>query len=403
MPSIDKKQDCATARSAAERQPSGIRLEFLDGLRGLAALYVVLHHIHQEVTYNQGDRAFLPLKLLAVTKWLALGHYGVAVFIVISGYSLMLPIVRSGAGRLRGGFRNYIFRRARRILPPYYAALVLSLIIFALTPALQHPSGWRADLEFPAVTFNAIWSHVLLVHNFTPWVFKINAPMWSVATEWQIYFLFPFLLLPIWRRYGIAPAVAAGFVVGFIPHFIFRGRLDAAVPWYLGLFAMGMAAAVVSFSDKSQIASFRSRMPWLPLTLILGVALAVTIKIWPDRLLISDPLAGAAATCLIMYCGTMYSNSRSSVLMRIFQSRWAVLLGVFSYSLYLVHSPLISLVHIALRSQHFSPLSRFILLPVVGVPVILAVSYLFHLAFEKRFLGSSMQPETQNAAAGRAL
>ena len=87
--------------------------------------------------------------------------------------------------------------------------------------------------------------------------------------------------------------------------------------------------------------------------------------------------------------------------MRTTENKWAVRLGVFSYSLYLVHSPLISLVHIALRSQHLSPLTRFILMPIVGVPVILSLSYLFHLAFEKRFLGSSKQPETQNVAAGR--
>src|SRR5215218_948233 len=74
---------------------------------------------------------------------------------------------------------------------------------------------------------------------------SINMAHWSVATEWQIYFLFPLLLLPLWRRFGSACAVAAAAVVGLLPHFLLpeSRNLDWACPWFLGLFAMGMAVA----------------------------------------------------------------------------------------------------------------------------------------------------------------
>ena len=68
------------------------------------------------------------------------GHYAVAVFIVLSGFCLMLPVTRDPNGRLPGGFAAYLGRRARRILPPYYAALGMCWIAIALIPALRQPA-----------------------------------------------------------------------------------------------------------------------------------------------------------------------------------------------------------------------------------------------------------------------
>src|SRR5579883_2532974 len=188
------------------------RLDFLDGMRGLAALYVVLHHAAFEV-----PALFLKPFLAHVSSFFDHGHYAVAVFIVLSGYCLMLPVARDAEGRLRGGLWQYIKRRARRILPPYYAAMGLSLAMIALIPALGSPSHSRWDVAIPAFTPGAILSHLFLVHDVTPtWLFRIDPPMWSVAFEWHIYFLFPLLLI-VWRRLGIVAAVGAGFVLSFWP------------------------------------------------------------------------------------------------------------------------------------------------------------------------------------------
>ncbi len=109
------------------RASQRVRLHYLDGVRGLAALFVVWHHVWQfVVVHNAGKalpawfRAFAPLKL---------GGFGVAVFIVLSGYCLTIPVARSTALDLAGGLRGFAFRRARRILPPYYAALILSAVL----------------------------------------------------------------------------------------------------------------------------------------------------------------------------------------------------------------------------------------------------------------------------------
>ena len=57
-------------------------------------------------------------------------------------------------------------------------------------------------------------SHLFLVHNLSEgWIFKIDPPMWSVATEWQIYLLFP--VRSAWSTEWIAAAIAAGFAVGY--------------------------------------------------------------------------------------------------------------------------------------------------------------------------------------------
>jgi peptidoglycan/LPS O-acetylase OafA/YrhL len=186
-------------------------------------------------------------------RLLSFGHEAVAVFIVLSGYCLMLPVVRRGGDRLPRSVGNFIARRAFRILPPYYATIVLSLVLIATVPVLSRGgSGTIWDDSLPGLALAPILAHAFVLHNWFPeWAFQINGPLWSVATEWQIYFFFPWLLLPLWRRFGLVTAFLVAAVVGYVPLAIVTARASAAIPWYLALFALGMGAAAVVHSSRA--------------------------------------------------------------------------------------------------------------------------------------------------------
>src|SRR5581483_3417537 len=157
-------------------------------------------------------------------RWLATalnyGTYAVPVFIVLSGFCLMLPLAQRQTLDLPGGAGLYLRRRAWRILPPYYGALAFSIAVIALVPIMQLPHNTAWDSKVP-VTLGGVIAHLLLFHNLSEgWLYQINGPMWSIAVEWQIYFLFPALLLPLWRRAGQAAMLGAALLLGVLPHFL---------------------------------------------------------------------------------------------------------------------------------------------------------------------------------------
>src|SRR5919199_5849925 len=101
---------------------AGQRLAGLDGLRGLAALFVVVNHVFLRAFpgYPVDHAPFW-------AAWFIYGRFAVVVFIVLSGFSLALSPARNG-WRLDGVSR-FAHRRARRILPAYWAALAFSLAV----------------------------------------------------------------------------------------------------------------------------------------------------------------------------------------------------------------------------------------------------------------------------------
>jgi peptidoglycan/LPS O-acetylase OafA/YrhL len=365
-----------------EKRP---RLLHLDGLRGFAALFVVAHHFHQEIFYL-GD---IPHRFVAALKWLQLGHFAVAVFIVLSGYSLMLPVARSPEQQLQGGFKEYIRRRGRRILPPYYAAMLFTIGLTVLFPSLGVPSGGPWDLTLPVGPVSLL-SHCLLIHNLSPnWIYKLNSPMWSVATEWQIYFFFPFILLPLWRRAGVLVTVAIACALGLLIELATRGQLTLAAPWYLGLFAMGMAGACMNFSASPSLEALSNRLPWGLLAMVSCGVFIVLSKFRPEWPITADFVMGLATTALLVYCthANRQAGSRPAPVLRLLQSPWAVGLGTMSYSVYLIHLPLLTLTSMAMkRIWSPSPVTRLWLLPALAMPLILVSSYLFHLVFERPFM-----------------
>src|SRR5262245_17117716 len=117
----------AAAAPNPQEPPRRMHLKHVEGLRAIAALVVFLNHAYAQVWEQQGARP--PAGLLSPLRYsMVAGHLSVAVFIVISGFCLALPVVKNG-DELRGGVLAFLKRRAWRILPPYYAAMALSLFL----------------------------------------------------------------------------------------------------------------------------------------------------------------------------------------------------------------------------------------------------------------------------------
>jgi peptidoglycan/LPS O-acetylase OafA/YrhL len=370
-----------------------LRLEYLDGLRAVAALYVVL--FHAGVGFLDASRPLLGFAR-NLQRALSFGHDAVAVFIVLSGYCLMLPVARAD-GQFVRGIPSYIARRAWRILPPYFATVLGSLLLIKLMPVLETSTKTIWADTFPAFELGPIASHVLLIHNLSPaWAQKINGPLWSVATEWQIYFFFPFFLLPLWRRFGMAVSVLSAFAVGGGLTFIAPTAATSAASWYLGLFGLGMCAAGVELSARPAERWLREQVPWRWVSLGFFAAVAcgttVLIKHWFRFMPYSDALVGAATASGLLYLtpharGTAEQRQKPLAL-RIFESGPLVLVGRFSYSLYLTHLPIVALCYFALRPLELSPNDEMLSLLLLSLPLSLLVSYAFYWVFERRFVGA---------------
>jgi peptidoglycan/LPS O-acetylase OafA/YrhL len=365
---------------------AALRLPYLDGLRAIAAAYVVLFHvmIGFSLPALSGRWQFL-------RRVFAYGHEAVAVFIVLSGYCLMLPVVRRQPRRLEAPFPRFMRRRALRILPPYFVALGLSIVLIAaIAPLRRAHSGTIWDDSLPGLEFGAIASHLLLVHNWFPaWKVQINGPLWSVATEWQIYFAFPLLLLPVWRRFGPVAALAAATALAYAPLAVVPRAADAAGCWYLLLFTLGMSAAWLGFSETAMATRSSAGVPWGLVCTGMWAFCAVfsnaAASFWFRSKPLTDLLVGLATATLLVHLGTRaaLAPAERGTLLRVLESRPLVGLGQFSYSLYLTHLPLVALMKLALARFGWPPIVESFALLVVATSVSTAFAFAFYVVVER--------------------
>lgn len=359
-------------------EPRRVHVEYIEGLRGAAALFVVIHHIWWFVATQVDLHVPFWFKALTVFKY---GPYAVVVFIVLSGYCLMMPVARSAGSELPGGLRTFAVRRARRILIPYYAALGLTLLLIAVYPRVAMPGH-------PTFAADNLIAHLLLVHNwFEHLQWQIDPPMWSTGIEWQIYFVFALGLLPLWRRFGALATVAVAFAVGLAP--IFFGYKFAS-PWFLGLFALGMTAAAINFTPGF---AFGPREPasWERWALGLAVVVAGLTAAKIPALEGPHPLIDtvlALATCAFLIASTrrLQLGLPPNLLARVFEHRLATALGVFSYSVYLVHCPVLKVIDSVVSDLGIRGVSSFMVTVFAGVPPTLLIAYGFHRLFERPFM-----------------
>jgi peptidoglycan/LPS O-acetylase OafA/YrhL len=346
---------------------SGGRLASVDALRGIAALGVVLYHAMGK------DGTSMPQNLLQCPNYFvhsltSFGYVGVFLFFVISGFCIHLQWARArAAGQSQQiHFGAFWKRRIRRLYPAYLIALVLYLVLTALSVGVNVTSTYVYDVVM----------HLLMLHNLDPkTAYSINGVFWTLAIEEQLYLAY-FLLLFLRTRWGWGPTLIAC-VAARVGWYYFSHAVwvvfgvgvpvpeAAASHWltwalgavsveaafglirlprwcrnlWIGFGALLLAAGMSQLSSVVEKDGFFDQFSWLALHPAWGLGFFIIV----NRAFEAEKKWRAARSLP----STISSGVRTPQVPRIVALSASI--GVFSYSLYLTHGLVI------IESWRFSP------------------------------------------------
>jgi peptidoglycan/LPS O-acetylase OafA/YrhL len=321
-------------------EPSNAYFPELEGLRGLAILLVLAFHCEGVACMFAkplGEPCTrMPLALLQA------GHTGVSLFFVLSAFLLSLPFFRQAVGGPPTSAARFYQRRALRILPLYWTVLIAGAALF--------PSAETLRRTLPYLFFvNGLWP--------SPLAGLHTQVMWSLATEVQFYAILPCLFVPLGAR-GRRPAGVIFLVVFLLAYMaLLLGGFVRAMgdtSWLIGIsilgrgpvFLSGMAAAWVYVKFGTRLRAWRPLVVGGDLLLVASLAgLEILLRPiardgflpWEIAPYIVWHVAEGALWALVLLL-LVTAPLRLRVL---FVKPAMCRLGVLSYSIYLLHWPLI--------------------------------------------------------------
>ena len=300
---------------------SGFRPD-IQGLRAIAVILVVLYHAH--VPYLTG------------------GFVGVDIFFVISGFLITGHIVKS-LERGKFSFAEFYSRRVRRILPASLAVLVVSLAVaWLVVPPLQlariaRDAAWTA-IYIPNLLFAREGTDYLSQPE--PSLFQ---HYWSLGIEEQFYLLWPLILWAVYRATKRNVSAVIGAVVVLVGASFAGSVLMTSTnqPW--AFFLLPTRAWELGIGGLVALALIRREWRFGAVTRgIVGSAGLIVLVVTALRFDDSTPFPSYyAALPVIATAVIIFVGPYEGVLAGILQNRAALWIGAISYSVYLVHWPLL--------------------------------------------------------------
>lgn len=199
QPDLPTLQPTATVDPGGPQHPS--RLSGADGMRAIAALAVVFSHLFQRL-----GQIGLPEWLSFIQAVMVKGSFGVSIFFVLSGLLLSVPFWRAYlTGAPRPGIGHYARRRAARIVPGYWASLLVSFAVGLLIFPAAPEAVWRL---IAGLTFTSGF------HWMTFFPTESNGPLWSISFEVVSYVLMPLAMIAMFALGRRGYRFSAWFWVG---------------------------------------------------------------------------------------------------------------------------------------------------------------------------------------------
>ena len=272
------------------------RIPFLDGWRAVSVFLVMFGH-------GSGALNLHTVGLLDVSK------LGVYVFFAISGYVITRSSLSEQEKTGRFSHKNFMIRRALRILPP----LLLYVAFITLVGGI-HPQNWQAPLRALSFTCN-----MNLPFGSCGFVFGHT---WSLAFEEQFYLLFPFLFL---RKFSVFALAAVVFAV--LP-LVFDIQWLGKLTYFQAVMLLTLGCLYAAYQAQVDVI-----LKKVPTTLVLAIAVFSVVwfalAVGPIRLMMA-PFVPIAILVL-----TFELPKRVGVIHATLSSRPLTQIGIYSYSIYL--------------------------------------------------------------------
>ena len=299
------------------------RFQHIDGLRGILALWVLFGHTL--ASSGLGHDWNFPFNILAD------GVNAVDLFVIISGF-VITYIIDIG----REPYVIYLLRRFIRIYPVYFICIIVSTMLLPLEIQVNMQIPWPthahktivyiAQKSYEFLPFH-LAAHLALVHSMIPDSimvysdYAILGQAWSLSLEWQYYVIAPIVLVALTRN--MTTALIVVIIFALINSFV--TGVQGFLPRHIPYFAIGIASYYILKQPH--------RPNW-PLLVPVGVAMTYMMTHQP-----------ALAIWALVFLLTLQANSSGNDVMRQFlESKPLLWLGKISYSIYLSHTIILTLV-----------------------------------------------------------
>src|SRR6476661_276687 len=333
----------------------------IDGVRGLAALGVLVFHVwlYRDNRHHGARHALTDHVLFSLNA-------GLILFFVLSGFLLYRAYARAIVRRSTlPGAATYARRRVARIVPAYYACGLGCLALYA---AIGPHDIQPAIRELPAFA--------VFAQNYSlDTLMQLNPVLWTLSVEAAFYVALPLIALAAWRL-GTKAHVAlllglVAFGIGFnvLDQSVFTGEIPGkTLPEWIGIFAIGMLAALALERRNSSLTRFSTAT-----CILMGFAIVVLRAVWTESPVLPDPvLRGALLAPLsavgfaLVIAAAADGGGRSIAWLR---SRPLAYAGLVSYGIYLWHVPVI----LVLKERNALPVALLPrLLTVLAITVAIA-------------------------------
>jgi peptidoglycan/LPS O-acetylase OafA/YrhL len=348
---------------------------WLDFVRAIAIALVLLRHGHRAIAHpSDGATDFVQAFLLN-------GWIGVDLFFVLSGYLISRHLLRYGVGTGHFDFARYLAMRALRIVPAYFA--VIALVAASAFP-LYHVNSEHLGFR--------ILYHLVFLQDYLP--SDINVVFWSLGVEEKFYLLAPVLIWFAMTRGSLSRCILVVLAIAALSPILRAATyfLQAAPMSYEAFFTVlrspfhacleplmaGVAVAVAQHAGAVTVAPRNGAK----VVAIALVALTVFLASHEFMGVIGPFDAVAQPSIIAVLCGLL---TLGAVMMGNAPVPFEPLVRItarLSYSLYLVHYPLLP-VCVAIARTADSPMVTFW---ITYLAVSFAVACLLHFSVEKPFL-----------------
>jgi len=296
----------------------------LTGLRGLAACWVMVYHAEQQVA------VWHPAHVL-----IDHGYLAVDLFFILSGFVLALNYGETFRHRRTpSAYVDFLKKRFARTYPLYF---VVTIVCFLLTRGGVLPPFAGLDRALPP--------NLLLIQSWHSHAGSLNGPGWSISSEWGAYILFPVFCWLILRGdksralITIAASAVTLVILARLPTAWIGEQAERSGPldiWVGSTFAPGLRC-LAEFGIGVALCRIGAHPVGKRLRSSPGICLGVAAAVLALLCVRGTDLAVVALFSLLVLC----LSADEGVVARFLGSGVIYFLGVISYSIYLVHDPLL--------------------------------------------------------------